>query len=132
MKSCTCLILGGLAFATILPLTGCSARPTLSSETAQALYEIAKANEPDQTKNEEFAAMDWSLGTIPKGGVRLPLTSPDGLWMASEYGPTIPGPALLALPDAPIPNSNGVEICGAAREERRRLRWPKRAHARIS
>ena len=78
MKSCTCLILGGLAFATILPLTGCSSRPKLSSETAQALYEIAKANDPDDTRSEEFAAMDWSLGTIPKGGVKLPLTSPDG------------------------------------------------------
>ena len=110
MKSCTCLILGGLAFATILPFTGCDSKPKLSTETAQALYEIAKANDPEKTTSEEFAAMDWSLGTIPKGGVKLPLTSPDGLWMAAEYGPTIPSPVLLALPDAPIPNSNGVKI----------------------
>ncbi|MCH2153435.1 MAG: hypothetical protein MK089_08870 [Phycisphaerales bacterium] len=110
MNSRTCLILGGIIFTTVLTLTGCDSKPKLSAKTAQALYEIAKANQPDQTKDEEFAALDWSLGTVPKGGTRLPLTSPDGKWMAIEDGPSISGPTLLALPDAPIPNANGVVI----------------------
>ena len=91
--------------------SGCDSRPKLSDSTAKALYQIAKAN--TTTVGDAplgFSAMDWVVGQIPVYGRDVPLTSPDGRYLAVETGPKVGPETLLASSGARVPTANGVEI----------------------
>ena len=102
----SCLLaLGSIA------LPGCQApRPTLTEDQQMALWDIAKANKPNNRDQTGFSGMDWSLGVIETRGLITPLTSPDGLWVATETGPELASNTLMALPNSPIPTYSGIQI----------------------
>ena len=101
----------GLAIIGFGSLQGCTSRPTMSYDDQMALWEIAKANQPNTTTNQQgFSGMDWSLGTIETRGRITPLTSPDGRWIATETGPEISSKNLMAMSNTPLPLNNGVQI----------------------
>ena len=109
MRRTSLLLLGGTVAAILAP--GCDSRPTMRPETAKAIYEIARANNKPARANEvAFAAMDWSLGNVPFNGSTLPLTSPNGKWLAIETGPLVSPATLLAQPDSEVPEFTGIEI----------------------
>lgn len=92
-------------------LTGCQSRPTMSDDDKMALWEIAKANQPNPDSNQPgFTGMDWSLGVIQTRGRVTPITSPDGLYIATETGPNLSFNNLMATPNSPLPINNGVQV----------------------
>ena len=102
----------GLLVIGLAGLQGCKT-PTkpMTLEEKMALWDIAKANQPNNISNQPaFSGLDWSIGTIDTRGRITPLTSPDGLWVATETGPVIPANSLLAVTNAQIPVNNGVQI----------------------
>lgn len=113
MNRClTSSVLCSIGMVGMMGLQGCNTSlPSLRPETAQALYEISRANMKSRDSEQQtFSAMDWSLGAIPSNDQVLPLNSPDGQWLAVKTGPPVPHSTLLALPKAPVPVSSTVEI----------------------
>lgn len=105
-------VLTGLLVAGIALSQGCqSPKKMMTYEEKMALWDIAKANKPNSSTNQQgFSGMDWSLGIIETRGRITPLTSPNGLWVATETGPEVPVNSLMAAPNSPIPVNNGVQI----------------------
>ena len=98
----------GLAAATaaLSLAAGCATDPTVAR---RGMVELADGP-PGVTRSTRVRAGLRPLGSVPYDNLVLPIVSPDGRYLATETGAPPTWEAILAQPEAAVPEATTVEI----------------------